>query len=136
MGVAKGVLTVKQRAFAENYVLSYNATEAYQKAYPDASYHTAKSKAYKLLKHEGILEYIQELQKEQWKAACINAERIGKELARIAFNESGDVCYKDQLKALELLSKQIGLYTQKVEVKQEIIEVGIENEDSIEEKSI
>lgn len=59
----------------------------------------------------------------------MNAERIGKQLAEIAFNVNGDVCYKDQMKALELLQKQLGLFTQRVEMKQEVIEIGVEGVD-------
>lgn len=131
MAAKSGKLTAKQRAFCEEYVLCYNQVQAYHKAFPDASIATAKAGASKLIHKPEVLEYVEMLQKEQWRVACVNAERIGKELAMIAFNERGDVCYKDQMKALELLQKQLGLLNQKVEIKQEVIEIGLENEDSI-----
>jgi phage terminase small subunit len=130
MAARSGNLTAKQRAFAEAYVLCYNQVQAYHEAFPDASLSTCKAAASRLIHKPEVLEYVQLLQKEQWKIACVNAERIGKELAKIAFNENGDVCYKDQMKALELLQKQLGLQNQKVEVKQEIVEIGLADEDS------
>lgn len=128
MSARSGKLTAKQKAFAEAYVMCYNQTQAYHQAFPDASLQTCKSRASTLLHKEEVLEYVQLLQKEQWRVACVNAERIGKELAKIAFNENGDVCYKDQMKALELLQKQLGLQNQKIEMKQEVVEIGLEGE--------
>ena len=131
MAARSGNLTAKQQKFAEAYVLCYNQVQAYHEAFPDASPATCKSGASVLIHKPEVLEYVQILQKEQWKVACVNAERIGKELAKIAFNEKGDVSYKDQMKALELLQKQLGLQNTKVEVKQEIVEIGLADEDNI-----
>lgn len=125
------MLTKQNKEFCENYVESYKPVDAYVKAYPDSSRESARRSSSKLLQKDEVIEYIKELQKVQWRAACITAERIGKQLAEIAFNTDGETCKKDQLKALELLSKQIGLYIQKVELKEEVIEIGIEDEDSI-----
>ena len=124
------MLTKQNREFCEHYVESYKPVDAYMKAYPDSSRESARRASSRLLQKEEVIDYITELQKIQWRAACITAERIGKQLGEIAFNADGKTCRKDQLKALELLSKQIGLYTQKVEMKQEVIEIGLEDEDS------
>lgn len=125
------MLTKQNKEFCEYYVECYKPTDAYCKAYPTATRESARRLSSKLLQKEEVLEYISELQKAQFKAACITAERIGKQLGEIAFNDDGKTSRKDQLKALELLSKQIGLYTQKVEMKQEVIEIGLEDEDSL-----
>lgn len=106
-------MTAKQKAFCEEYVQCYVANQAYSKAY-GISVESANKNAYKLLKNEECLAYIRELQKEAYNTACINAERIGLELANIAFDETGTYSATNKLKAVELLQKQLGLQTQNV----------------------
>ena len=69
------------------------------------------------MKKPGIKEYIAELQKEAFAAACISAERVALRLAEIAFADKDDEHYSAtaQLKALDLLQKQLGLQHQKIE---------------------
>lgn len=59
----------------------------------------------------------------------INAEHIANELATMAFGEvtnDSRLSYSDKTKALELLGKQLSLYTQKVDMNsQQTIEVNI-----------
>ena len=59
----------------------------------------------------GVKEYIATLQKEAFAAAAISAERVALKLADIAFAEKKDDVYvvTAQLKALDLLQKQMGL---------------------------
>lgn len=78
---------------------------------------TAKKISYKVLKREHVKEYINRLQSEAYEAAFINAERVALKLAEIAFAEKGDEDYaaSAQLKALDLLQKQLGLQTHKIE---------------------
>ena len=113
-----GELTKKEKAFCEEFVRNNgNATKAYMFAYPDSCYDTAKGAGYRVLKREGVKEYIAELQKEAFAAACINAERVALKLAEIAFADKDDEAYgaTSQLKALDLLQKQLGVQSQKVE---------------------
>lgn len=110
-------LTKKEKAFCEEYVLNGgNATEAYLKAY-QCAYSTAHSTGCRLLKKPLVNDYITELQKEAFKAACITAERVALKLADIAFAAKEDKEYNanSQLKALDLLQKQLGLQHQKIE---------------------
>lgn len=118
-------LTHKQRAFCEEYVRNgYNATQAYLVAY-DAEYKCANCEGPRLLKKPHIREYVAELQKQAFDAAAISAERIALKLAEIAFAAKDDENYAAtaQLKALDLLQKQLGIQTQKVEadVKTDIV---------------
>lgn len=115
MASTKG-LTAKERAFCEEYVKTYNATQAYYNVY-NCGYDTANSAAFRKLKDKEIQEYIQQLQKEQFAAAAITAERVGLKLAELAFVEKGDDLYgtSAQTKTLDLLQKQLGLQTQKVD---------------------
>ena len=112
-----GGLTKKEKAFAEEYVRNGgNATQAYLFAY-DCCYDTAHKEGYRVLKRPGVKEYVTQLQKDAYAAACINAERVALKLAEIAFADKDDEAYgpSSQLKALDLLQKQLGLQHQKVE---------------------
>ena len=57
----------------------------------------------------------------------IDANRWASEVADIAFANKGDEIYTsaDKLKALQMLQKYLGLDVQKVEQKQEVIEVSL-----------
>lgn len=110
-------LTKKEKRFCELYVLeNMNATQAYLNAY-DCEYKTANSEGSKMLRKSHIKEYIEALQKEVWAAACITAERVGLKLAEIAFAAKDDIYYTptQQVKALDLLGKQLGLQHTKIE---------------------
>lgn len=113
----KAGLTRKEKAFCELYVFeNLSATQAYLNAY-GGEHSTARTTGYKLLKKPHIKEYIEALQKQAWEAACITAEKIGLKLAEIAFAAKDDEFYtpNQQIRSLELLQKQLGLQTQKVE---------------------
>lgn len=117
--MATGKLTKKMENFCEEYVTNgYNATQAYYNSY-DCNYDTAKTEGYRLLKKPQVKEYVEQLQKTQFEAACITAERIGMKLADIAFAGKGDEDYNAsaQLKALDLLQKQLGLQKSKQEIE-------------------
>lgn len=112
-------LTKKEKAFCEYYALeNISATQAYLKAY-ESNYDCAKANGYKMLRKPHISEYIDALQKEAWEAARITAEKVGLKLAEIAFAAKGDEDYNatSQLKALDLLQKQMGLQHQKIEAE-------------------
>lgn len=113
----EGGLTKKEKAFCELYALQQeNATQAYLKAY-NCEYSTANAEGWKMLKRPHIKEYIDILQKQAFDAACITAERVGLKLAAIAFAKKGDEDYNasSQLKALDLLQKQLNLQHQHIE---------------------
>lgn len=110
-------LTQKERAFCEEYVNNgCNATRAYMVAY-DCDHRNANKDAYRMFKRDRVKDYIAQLQKESYEAAFITAERVALKLADIAFANKGDEYYdaKAQLKALDLIQKQLGLQTQKIE---------------------
>ena len=113
-------LTEKEVAFCECYVFEgLSATKAYQKVY-GCAYNSASANSVKVMKKDAVREYIESLQKEAFKASCLTAERVALKLSEIAFAEKGDEDYNAtaQLKALDLLQKQMGL--QKQHIEQEI----------------
>ena len=111
-----GTLTKKEKAFCEEYVKRGSATAAYLAAY-DCEYSTANSQGCKMLRKPALRDYIIEIQKAEFAAACITAERVGLKLSEIAFAAKDDKDYNAtaQLKALDLLQKQLGLQTQKID---------------------
>lgn len=112
-------LTKKEKAFCEEYVNNgCNASRAYQFAY-DCSIEDARKRYCKTFRKPEIKAYINQLQKEAFEFACINAERVALKLAEIAFADKKDEDYTPsaQLKALDLLQKQLGLQHQKIEAE-------------------
>lgn len=115
-------LTNKQIAFCEEYVANgYNAIEAYRVAYPSSCENSLRSNPYQLLQNPKVKVYIRKLQSERFEALNISADRIAVKLAEIAFADKKDVDYnaQAQLKALDLLQKQLGLQNQKIEMNGE-----------------
>lgn len=110
-------LTKKEKIFCEEYVENgCNASRAYCAAY-GCSIEDARKRYCKTFRKPEIKEYIAQLQKEAFAAACISAERVALKLGEIAFSEKNDEFYNAaaQLKALDLLQKQLGLQKQKIE---------------------
>ena len=105
-------LNARQKAFCEYYVASGNATESAIKAGYKEKY--AGVNTDKLLKNTNIQKYIEELQEKA------KGNRIMTAIERREFLTSmikdGAVKDTDRLKALDILNKMDGEYTQKVEV--------------------
>lgn len=124
-------LTLKQKRFADEYIITGNATESAVKAGYSKKY--ANTNASKLLQNTTIKKYIDERleildsekiadQKEvlQYLSAVMRGEH--KEKTLISIGEFGqeivdiDVGAKDRLKAAELLGRRYKLFTDKVEM--------------------
>jgi phage terminase small subunit len=115
--MAEKRLTKKEVAFCEEFVLNGgNASRAYATIY-GCCIEDARKRYCKTFRKPEIKEYISSLQKEAFDAACINAERVALRLADIAFADKEDEIYTitSQLKALDLLQKQLGLQKQRLE---------------------
>ena len=124
-------MTQKQKLFAETYLANgYNALNAYYQAFPEQESKKNKkpSYPYTLLKDPEVAQYIQKRREEIYESLNIDAIRVVYELSTIAFADKNDEIYNvnAKLKALELLSKNLGLQLQKTESK-EIIEVTLED---------
>lgn len=94
----------------------------------DGSYDTARGQASKVLRKPEAIEYIQEVQRKSYQEAGITAERIALELADMAFNKDEKYPPTAKAKALDLLQKQLGLQTQKVDAnvnQEQVIEVSL-----------
>ena len=121
------MMNERKKLFCRYYITNYSGTESYHLAYPNASHRTCQENGSKFLRDPEVKAYIAELRKDLCEELHIDAMRIAQKLAEIAFSQKGDEYYNApaQLKALDLLQKQFNLQAQKVEVKQDVIEVEV-----------
>lgn len=130
-------LTIKQKRFADEYIISGNATESYLKAYAKQSKASAEANARKLLGNNSVKQYINERIKELDDKAIAKQEEVLKYLTSVMRGElEEEVLYgigdgvqstrhievgaKDRLKAAELLGKRYRLFTDKIELNAEV----------------
>ena len=119
--------------FADEYIISLNATQSYLKAYPEASYATANVEGCRLLAKPSIKNYIDEQMAKKQDERIMKQDEILMLLTSIARGEQTeqtlqlcgdgrqelvdkDISAKDRLKALELLGKRYGTFAEKIDV--------------------
>ena len=141
-------LNEKQKAFANYYIESLNATESYAKAY-ECSYNTARTNGARLLAKANIKNYIDEVMSAKDESRIASQDEILQILTDIArgiteeevvqFSQLGEELrttrkptIKDRMKASELLGKRYRMWVDKVEanVNQQVI---FEGEDMLED---
>lgn len=105
-------LNARQKAFCEYYVACGNATEAAIKAGYKEKY--AGVNADKLLKNTNIQKYMKELQEKTRVSRIMTA--IERREFLTSMIKDGTVKDTDKLRAVDILNKMDGEYTQKVEV--------------------
>ena len=105
-------LNARQKSFCEFYMASGNATDSAIKAGYKEKY--AGVNADKLLKNTNIQKYIEELQEKTKTSRIMTA--IERREFLTSMIKDGAVKDTDRLKALDILNKMDGEYTQKVEV--------------------
>lgn len=124
---------MKREHFCLEYVSNgYNATEAYRVAFNCDSPNAYKL-AYRLMQEPEVHKRIEDLIHQKYLALHINADRLAEKLATMAFAEPDDEFYgpQAQLKAIDLLQKQLGLQKQNIKADVETtqtINVTIEEE--------
>ena len=126
-------LKTEWQIFADEYIISLNATQSYLKAYPKASYETANVEGCKLLVKPSIKNYIDERMASKQDERIMKQDEILRLLTSIARGEQTeqalqlcgegrqklvdkDISAKDRLKALELLGKSYGTFAEKIDV--------------------
>lgn len=123
-------LTIKQKRFADEYIISGNAEQAAITAGYSEKY--ARGNAYKLVAKSGVKSYIEERLKELDNKAIAKQEEVLQYLTSVMRGElEEEVLYgvgdgvqstrhievgaKDRIKAAELLGKRYGTWTDKVD---------------------
>lgn len=82
-------MTDKQERFCEEYMIDLNATQAAIRA--GYSPKTANEQGSQLLAKLSIQNRIAQLQAEQSRRTCVSADRVVRELAKIAFVNAADL---------------------------------------------
>ena len=137
-------LNDKQKAFADYYIESLNATESYKKVY-ECSYNTARTNGARLLTNANIKKYIDEVMNAKDESRIASQDEILQILTDIArgvteeevvqFSQLGEELrttrkptIKDRMRASELLGKRYRMWIDKVEanVNQQVIFEGEE----------
>jgi phage terminase small subunit len=106
-------MTAKQEAFALEYLKDKNATQAAIRAGYSAK--TARSIACEMLARPDIQEFVRTKQEEARKNATITVDGIVDQLQEIASNVLAKDA--DRIRALELIGKYLGMFTERVEMK-------------------
>ena len=106
----------KQDAFAIEYLKDRNATRAAIRAGYSAK--TARSIACELLARPDVQEFVKGKQQEALASATITVDSIVEQLKDIAANPLAKDA--DKIRALELIGKHLGMFTEKVEMKGQI----------------
>lgn len=133
-------LTLKQKKFADEYIISGNA----MKSAIDAGYSKeyARSRSHEMLENVGIKTYIEERLAELNSQKIADQEEILQYLTSVmrgeyreetligmgqGFQETTyiDVGAKDRIKAAELLGKRYSMWTDKQELTQRTIEITV-----------
>jgi phage terminase, small subunit len=109
-------MTHRQELFIQEYIKTGNATSSAIKA--GYSKRTAKSIGQRLLTFVDIKKKIDELSQKVANNNIMTAKERQEYLSKLI--NSDDVKVSDKLKALDILNKMTGEYTQKVEVNGEL----------------
>jgi phage terminase small subunit len=139
-------LTEKQQCFADEYIITLNATKSYQKAYGDhLSYNTAMVCASKLLRNSKILDYVNERLEDIKTDRIADQEEVLELLTSIARGEAKGGGLKgvgggeevithdlpptiaERTKAAELLGKRYSLFTDKQEINATVTPVFVDD---------
>lgn len=135
-------LTLKQQKFADEYIISGNATEAaikagYSKKYANTNasklLHNTTTKAYiderlaqlqssKIASQEEVLEYLTRVLRGEETEQVLKGEGKGEQSI-----DNMEVTAKDRIKAAELLGKRYGTWTDKVDMNTNIINDGFDD---------
>ena len=95
-------LGMTQRAFAEEYMLDCNATQAAIRA--GYSKKTAGQIGYELLRHPSVKAYVQSLCTARLAQIRTVSDRALDELAKIAFGEEANPTISERIRALQALA--------------------------------
>ena len=110
-------LKPKELEFLYAYIKhDFNAAAAYREVFPENSESTAKYAPYRILKRPHVKEALRGLVSEILGDQEVLANRALLKLEEIAFSDKRDEYYAAgaQLKAIELIQKQLGVQTQNI----------------------
>ena len=108
-------LTHNQMRFADEYIISGNATEAYKKAYKNVKKDSAaRANASRLLTNANVADYIQERNKSIQSDKIADMEEVREFWTNTLRDDEND--YKDRLKASEFIAKTNGAFIDRQDI--------------------
>ena len=121
-------MTKKQKRFVEEYLIDLNATQAAIRA--GYSPKTANEQGARLLANVSISHAVAKAEAERSKRTGINADRVVKELARIAFNylrlySIRYVLFQRQYDVAYILGVKLKPFTTKSLIRKSLMECGL-----------
>ncbi|WP_311481468.1 terminase small subunit [uncultured Anaerococcus sp.] len=133
-------MTIKQKKFADEYIKTGNATEAYLKSYAKQSRASAEANARKLLGKYSVKKYIDNRLKEIDSEKIVSQKEIMELLSSIARGESTEqtpiwvgggrqevietrTTDKDRIKAMDMLMKRFGMHYSDLEIEKQEVQI-------------
>jgi len=118
--MSKTGITTKQISFVKEYLKDYNGKQAAIRA--GYSEKTAENQASRMLRLVKVAEYLGKRQIEKEKKIGITIEAIIDELKEIGFGivDGEKLKMNDKIKALELLGKHLGMFTESKDKETEV----------------
>lgn len=137
-------LTLKQQKFADEYIISGNATDAYKRAYPNVKKDgAARANASRLLTNANMLDYIRTQTESLRSSKIMDQQEVMERYTAIARGEPKKAVYREKLtvkgetfetikeyehspsfeevnKALEQVGKRYAMWTDKQEITGDI----------------
>ncbi|SIR49463.1 phage terminase small subunit [Peribacillus simplex] len=110
-------LTEKQKLFADYYIETGNATEAYKRVYKSKNDNTAAKEGFKLLRNPKIAPYLEERNKQLDDSRIADMEEVKRFWSDTLRNEEMDP--KHRLKASEYIAKTNAAFIEKQEISGE-----------------
>lgn len=122
-------LTQKQQRFVDEYIISGNATQSYLKAGYKVSESVAATNASKMLRNAKVKAELERRMNEIRASKVMTMQQVMERLTKMAYGEikeeqvtnKGEVVLtrtknSDQIRAMELIGKRYGAWTDKKEV--------------------
>jgi phage terminase small subunit len=104
-------LTLKQRLFCEEYILTQNASASYRSAYGS----TDGRHGYDLLQLDHINDYIEKIKNEEVKTVVASPKEVLSFFTDVMRDEKAYM--KDRLKGAEFLAKHYNILTDKQQIE-------------------
>ena len=109
-------LTAKQAAFVEHMAAGVPQSEAYRRAYPDATDATAYSQSHRLSRLPHIAQEIERIQQPEQQQQAWTRDRLVRELWELSQAARLKHQYGSAVRSLELIGKACGLLVDRQEI--------------------
>lgn len=113
------IKNTRHEKFAQSIAKGMSQRKAYRAAFPSSikwKDETVDSKASLLAKNDKVLARVKELADKSTSEAVMSAKERKEWLSNLIKDEEGKIFISDKLKAVDILNKMEGEYTEKVQV--------------------